>query len=153
MIEPAFYVYASSILGEPYVAHWHGHVLAWGASEKTMERRCEQISDGIRALLPYATAADAQRVADADLLQMIWYMMKSPRKQHQLFRRRADTLKQFKGALNGVNGVRLYSSMRDIVLPDLAIAAGRGAQILRHVNEDIDDWIARNRPALLIGAA
>jgi hypothetical protein len=94
--------------------------------------------------LPYAKAVDFRRIEDGDLLQMIWYMSKSPRKQIQLYRR-PRSLKQFKGAINGVNAVRLYSSMRNITLSDLAVASGRGVNLLTQVEGDIGEWIARNR--------
>jgi hypothetical protein len=144
MIEPALYVYSAQELGWPYVAHYHAHVLAWGESERRMKRVAQEIGHPTQSILPYGRGVVFRRVCDHDLLQMIWYVTKSPRKQHQLLRRE-HSLKQFKGAINGVNSVRLYSSMRDIELPDLAVASGRGRRILRQTEEGMSRWIQRSQ--------
>src|SRR3954454_3519096 len=106
MIEPTLYVSTRRVHGRKTTILYHVHALVWGIEEPELKKHCEMVRDEIQALLPYATSADYRQVNEGDLLQMLWYVSKAPRKQYQLHRRpETGTLKQFKRDINGVNSV------------------------------------------------
>jgi hypothetical protein len=109
LLDVALYVSAQRTHGLDRFMLWHVHLLVWGMPEAKLKQFCEDIRIGMRALLSYATSVHCQRVRDRDLLQMVWYTTKAPRKQYQLWkRRRTETLKQYKRDINGVNAVRVW---------------------------------------------
>jgi hypothetical protein len=138
LLDVALYVSAQKTHCVDRFMQWHVHLLVWGISEAKLRRFCKDIRIGMRALLSYATSVEYKRVRDGDLLQMVWYTTKAPRKQYQVWKRsRTDTLKQYKRKINGVNSVRLYAAMQDIKLDELTIAAGHGIRVMKRALNEV----------------
>ncbi|TNC06263.1 hypothetical protein FF100_34775 [Methylobacterium terricola] len=140
MIEPALYVSTQRVAGVPRFMLWHMHALVWNTSRERLERRAEDLRPWFRAYLPYATGVDVRPVRTGDLLQMIWYVAKTPMHQYQLAKRESESLQQYRGPLNGVNTVRLYAAMHELQLPDLVLAGGIGCHILRRTCRAARHW-------------
>jgi hypothetical protein len=100
---------------------------------------CKAIGKQIKPLLPYATAVEFERVRDGDLLQMLWYVCKTPYKQYQVWQGE-NSLRQWKRDLNGVNSVRLYAELRNATLDQLTLAGGEGRAFLKALRRDIQGW-------------
>jgi hypothetical protein len=101
------------------------HALVWGMEEKELDAICDDVRLRTGALFPYASSV-SYRVRTGDLLQVLWYTTKAPRKQYQLWRREKGSLKQYKRAINGVNSVRLFAAMQGITLEELTLAGAPG---------------------------
>ena len=48
--------------------------------------------------------------------------------------------RQYKGAINGVNAVRLYAEMANVTLDQLTIAGGQGMPIQQALDQDAQRW-------------
>lgn len=131
MLDPAFYVSTQRVQGVPRFLLWHAHALVWNTSKAALDAWAERVRPTMSAYLPYASAVDCRSVRPRDLRQVIWYANKTPYKQYQLWRRDAGSLGQQKRNMNGINSVRLYAEMRDMTLPELALAGGAGQLLLR----------------------
>ena len=145
MIEPTLYVSTRRVHGRKTTILYHVHALVWGIEEPELKKHCEMVRDEIQALLPYATSADYRQVNEGDLLQMLWYVSKAPRKQYQLHRRETGTLKQFKRDINGVNSVLLHGEMAHMTLDQLTLAGGEGEKLLERTMRDAKRWRESNR--------
>jgi hypothetical protein len=122
------------------------HALVWGVGEERLKEHCKRLRKKVRAVLPYATSADYRQVNEGDLLQMLWYMTKAPRKQYQLYRRpETGTLAQFKRDINGVNSVLLHREMAHMTLDQLTLAGGEGKKLLKRTMRDTKRWRESNR--------
>ena len=142
MIDVASYVSAGKVLGHPHVYHPHLHALVWNRTRKQMARLCRRLNQSLRPLQPNATAAHWREVRPGDIRQVLWYCLKSPRDQHQMWVRANGAHRQAKRLINGVNAVRLHALMRDLTLDQLTIAAGAGRPILAHAVADAERWRA-----------
>jgi hypothetical protein len=130
-VEPSLYVSAQRTHDVSWFLQFHAHVLVWGITEEALEKVLDENRSAIGPLLPYAKTIDIQLIEPKDLLQMLWYSTKAPRKQYQLWNRpTTGTLKQFKRDINGVNSVRVYQAMKDVTLDQLALAGGEGTALL-----------------------
>src|SRR4051794_22606814 len=95
MIDVAYYASVRRVLRHNNILLPHVHCLIWGVREGELDAVCQDIRKQIKPLLPYATAARYARVRDGDLLQMVWYVCKTPYKQYQLWQReKSDSLQQ-----------------------------------------------------------
>ena len=153
MVDASLYVSVQWTFGVSRLVRFHVHALVWGIERKDLDDalkggRYKGFCYLMRPLLPYASSVDIRRVKDGDLLQMIWYMTKMPRKQYQVWSRKSDDPKrsrrpsyqQQKRNINGVNSVRLLAAMRDVRLDQLALSGGEGDPILQRVLRDAKRW-------------
>jgi hypothetical protein len=138
MLDVTLYVSARTALRVPRAILPHGHFLVWGCEYEMIDDICRRINAETRPLLPYASAADWRPVTD--LLQVIWYIGKMPRKQYQLWRRKSGkSFKQFNRPINGANAVRLYDAMLNIKLPELTMAGVQGIALLEELRKIVSD--------------
>jgi hypothetical protein len=73
-----------------------------GAEEDLIDAICEDISEVTCAVLPYSVAAKPKEIRNGDLLQVIWYAHKMPRKHYQVWTRsKGKSLEQYQGASMG----------------------------------------------------
>ena len=141
MIDVAYYASVHRVLGHNNLLLPHVHGLVWGVSEGELDAVCQDIRKQIKPLLPYATAARYARVRDGDLLQMVWYVCKTPYKQYQLGQReKSNSLQQWDRRINGVNSVRLYADLHDVTLDQLTLAGGEGRPLLKALRQDVQRW-------------
>jgi hypothetical protein len=140
MIDVACYVSSAQVLASrgashSYLPHFHG--LVWGISERELERRCAFIRLKMKTFFKYATSAKFRRVEPGDLGQVLWYVIKAPQKQYQLWRQQDNHIRQWKRKINGVNSVRIYAEMRDVTLDKLTVANGAGKKLLARTLADL----------------
>lgn len=132
MLDPALFVSTQHQEGVPRFIQWHLHALVWNTSQTDLDTWAEGVRATMDAYLPGASSVDIAPVEPADLLQVLWYTAKMPRKQYQVSRRESGSLQQYKRQINGVNAVRLYAALRPLRLPHLTLAGGAGRLIRRH---------------------
>lgn len=142
MVDVALYVSAGQVLGHSRVYHLHLHALVWNRTRNQMKRLCRRLNRTLKPLHPDAVAAHWQEVRPGDLRQVLWYCLKPPRKQHQMWVRANGAHCQAKRAINGVNAVRLHALMRDLTLDQLTIAVGAGRPVLAHAMAEAKRWRA-----------
>lgn len=141
LLDPALYVSTQHREGVPRVILWHLHALVWNTTEAELDAWAEGVRATMDAYLPYSSSVDVERVRPADLLQVLWYTAKMPRKQYQLWERpERGSLQQYKGQINGVNAVRLYAALRPLRLPHLTLAGGAGRPIRRRTLRAAARW-------------
>jgi hypothetical protein len=141
-IDVSFFVSTQRVYGVPRLMCPHGHFILWGRSPSQMRKLCAAIAAEIEPMLPYAKAAVANRISDGDLLQVIWYANKMPRKQYQLAQREKGlSLKQFKGGINGKNAIRLYDAMDSLALRDVVLAGGDGVVLAQRAFQDMKQML------------
>src|SRR3954454_2426826 len=141
MIDVAYYTSVRRVLGRNIVLLPHVRCLVWGVRQRELDAVCRDIRSQIKPLLPYATAAQYKRVRDGDLLQMVWYVCKTPYKQYQLGQReKSDSLQQWDRQINGVNSVRLYADLHDVTLDQLTLVGGQGRSLLKALRQDVQRW-------------
>lgn len=129
MLDPALFVSTHKTHDCSRLINFHVHAIVWGTTEDHLRVRQAQLG-GMKALLPYAKAFFPQEIAEGDLLRVVAYMTKLPRKQHQLaIRESGRSLKQWKRPLNGVNSVRVFAAMRFRTIPQLLLAGGEGCGV------------------------
>ena len=137
MMEPAIYVSSTPHVSFSPTFNYHVHAICWDTTGRQMRRICKRINRRMKPLLPYTTAAHYSEIRSGDILQMLWYMTKMPRKQYQIWVRPTGRPKSFKRAINGVNSVRLYADLRDVPLECLLAGHGAGQNILKAVVKEI----------------
>jgi len=140
LLDPALFVSTQHQEGVPRFILWHLHALVWNTSEPELDAWAEGVRATMDAYLPGASSVDIERVRPADLLQILWYTAKMPRKQYQLWQRERGSLQQYKGQINGVNAVRLYAALRPLRLPHLTLAGGAGRPIRRRTLRAAARW-------------
>ena len=140
LLDPALFVSTQHQEGVPRFIQWHLHTLVWNISRTELDAWAEGVRATMDAYLPGASSVDIAPVEPDDLLQMLWYTAKMPRKQYQVSRRESGSLKQYKGQINGVNAVRLYAALRPLRLPHLTLAGGAGRLIRRRTLRTAARW-------------
>jgi hypothetical protein len=140
MLDPALYVSTQRTHSVPRFIQFHVHALVWGVRAKDLAAFFEGTRDEVSSLLPYTTSVDVKHIRDGDLLQVIWYTTKMPRKQYQLWKRESGSFQQYKRNINGANSVRLFNAIHDVTLDQLTLAGGEGTRILKLVLQDAEQW-------------
>jgi hypothetical protein len=145
MIEPAYYTNVcegTHVHGKRLVS-WHLHLLAWGESKFAIRTKIEGLNkEGI--LLPIADglpAAHQKRISKGKLADKFCYLLKSPKKAYRLYKYEQVTadgeiipkFRQKKDDLRPGERLTLFQLMQDMNLDHLALAGGKGADILRRV--------------------
>jgi hypothetical protein len=138
MVEPAFYVHLPrSQFHIRRLVSWHVHGVVWGISDTELSAICKGIDGRHQTLIPRMTAAKPKPIQQGDLLKVLGYAAKAPRKQYSIGRKkRTDGFKQSDKPLSGPNRVRLHALIRDIYLDELAIGTGEGADVMKVVKKE-----------------
>ena len=142
VLDAALYVSARRVLFCDRLISVHAHALVWNIIEAELMQRAELIRNDMQALVPYATSIDIKQIDPSDYLQMVWYVIKMPRKQYQVHQRTTCRVRQYRRPINGVNSVRLYDVMKDLTLNQLTFAQGTGKRVLARMEERL----ARRKP-------
>ena len=153
MIEPGYYsnIYQS---GEKQknVVSWHGHFLVWGVSRKQLNRELDKIKPRFTPIIPGLCAVHKKKIPPDQFGYKIWYVVKSPRKEYSIGRRRnpnkkseSTRFKQNSRNIRPGHRVKLFNLMRDMYLDQLAMAGGEGRKLLQQIKyEALRDYRRRN---------
>jgi hypothetical protein len=159
MIEPGYYNVIYDELGNKRknVVSWHGHLLVWGISEKQLGKHLARIKSRYTPIIPGLCAVHKKRIPRDQFGYKLWYILKAPRKEYSIGRRRkrdaktgAVKFKQNSRPLRPGNRVKLFHLMHDMYLDKLAMAGGDGSELLRKIKYEAlreyrnkngwDDW-------------
>ena len=141
MIEPAYYYNAFDATGQktPPLVSWHGHFLVWGISRRRLSRAIKRLNVKLEAIMPDFAAAHWKQVERGKFGQKICYLAKSPCKEYSVGKYR-DPKKNgephYKHNSRGIRPgtrVKLFHLLRHMYLDRLAMAGGRGVQILQRI--------------------
>jgi hypothetical protein len=141
MIEPGYYcnIYQS---GEKQnnVVSWHGHFLLWGVSRKQLDRHLRKIRPRFTAIMPGRCAVHKKTIQPDQFGYKLCYIIKSPRKEYSIGRRlNSDErtgdarYKQNSRNIRPGHRVKLFHLMRDMYLDQLAMAGGKGRELLQQI--------------------
>jgi hypothetical protein len=141
MIEPAYYYNAFDATGQktsPLVS-WHGHFLVWGISRRRLSRTIKKLNVKLAAVMPEFAAAHWKQVESGKFGQKICYLAKSPRKEYSVGRytklkeNGEPHYKHNSREIRPGTRVKLFRLMRSTYLDQLAMAGGKGVDILNRV--------------------
>jgi hypothetical protein len=154
MIEPGYYNVIYDEIGNQRksVVSWHGHFLVWGISEKRLRRHIAKIKSRYTPIMPGRCALHTKLIPPDQFGYKLWYMLKAPRKEYSIGRRRkrdaktgAMKYKQNSRPLRHGNRLKLFNLMRGIYLDKLAMAGGQGSDLLRKIKyEALREYRTKN---------
>ena len=154
MIEPGYYtnIFDQADQKQKNVISWHGHFLVWGLSRKQLNRHLDKIKPRFIPIMPGLCPVHTKRVSPDQFGYKLWYIIKSPRKEYSIGRRRnsdkrtgSTRFKQNSRNIRPGNRVKLFNLMRDMYLDQLAMAGGEGRQLLRQIKyEALRDYRRKN---------
>jgi hypothetical protein len=142
MIEPGYYNNIYNRTGEKQkdTVSWHGHFLVWGVTEKDLNRHLNKIKPRFTPIMRGLCAVHKKRIPPGQFGYKLWYIIKSPRREYSIGRRRTPDEKtgnaRFKQNSRNIrlgHRVTLFNLMRDIYLDQLAMAGGEGRQLLQQI--------------------
>jgi hypothetical protein len=151
-IEPGYY---TNIQAGAQVAHkkcvsWHLHVLVWGIEEKVLRSLIRGLnrSGKYRAIAPDKRGADCRKVKKHQLPEVLGYVLKPPTVAYRVSIRARGPVgassKQGKSLLRHGERLNLFHAMKELTLPDLALAGGEGVDLLAEIKKAA--WKACGRP-------
>jgi hypothetical protein len=90
MIEPGYYnnIYDDAGNTVTDVISWHGHFLVWGTTQRQLQKWRSENRHRLTAIMPYMCAVHFKKVASDDLGRVAAYIVKAPRKEYSVGRRR-----------------------------------------------------------------
>jgi hypothetical protein len=154
MIEPGYYnvVYDEFENQQKNVVSWHGHFLVWGVSKEGLANHLAKITPRFTPIMPGLCAVHKKRIPPEQFGYKLWYILKAPRKEYSIGRRRdcnqktgAAKFKQNSRDLRPGNRVKLFHLMRDMYLDNLAMAGGEGSELLRRIKyEALREYRTKN---------
>jgi hypothetical protein len=154
MIEPGYYnnIFNQADEKQKNVISWHGHFLVWGISRKVLAQHLNKIKLRFTPIMPGLCPVHTKRVSPDQFGYKLWYIIKSPRKEYSIGRRRnsdkrtgSTRFKQNSRNIRPGNRVKLFHLMRDMYLDQLAMAGGEGRQLLRQIKyEALRDYRRKN---------
>ena len=134
MLDVGICVSAKQIFYADRIYSIHAHALVWNVNKKLIENQFRLSNPTIVSMVPYTKSIDLKKINPLYFLQMVWYVAKMPRTQHQLhYKRNSDRIICFKDTINGVNAVRLFQIMADISLDQITFAHGEGEQVFSRI--------------------
>jgi hypothetical protein len=145
MIEPGYYnnIYDDAGNTVTDVISWHGHFLVWGTTQRQLQKWRSENRHRLTAIMPYMCAVHFKKVASDDLGRVAAYIVKAPRKEYSVGRRREPDRKipeslfeQYKRKLRPGHRVKLFKLMRDMTLDQLALSGGDGRHLLAKIKYD-----------------
>ncbi len=158
MIEPGYFnvIYDENCRTIKDRVSWHGHFLVWGTNRRKLNRWRRKIETRIGRVIQHRCAIHIKRVSLDQFGHRLWYINKSPCTEYSIGKRREPTedgsprYKQNSRPLRPGHRVRLFQMLRDVTLPELAMAGGGGREILRRTKyvalEDHRQKNQRRRP-------
>lgn len=154
MIEPGYYnvIYDKFGNQQKNLVSWHGHFLVWGISENQLETHVKNIKPRFTPIMPGLCAVHKKRIPQGQLGYKLWYILKAPRKEYSIGRRRerdkktgAAKFKQNSRPLRPGNRVKLFHLMHDMYLDKSAMAGGEGSELLRRIKyEALREYRTKN---------
>ena len=154
MIEPAYYNCLYDERGHQVtdIVSWHGHFLVWETNRPKLETWRRKILSRIQRVIPHRCAIHIKRIPCDQLGHRLWYVNKSPRTEYSVGRRSKSDIvtglpryKQNKRELRPGHRVSLFHLLRNVTLPQLAMAGGEGSELLRKIKyEARRDYRRRN---------
>jgi hypothetical protein len=142
MIEPGYYNVIYDELGaqRKNVVSWHGHFVVWGVTEKRLAKHLQKIKPRFTPIMPGLCTVHKKRIPTDQFGYKLWYILKAPRKEYSIGRRRecddktgAAKFKQNSRGLRPGNRLKLFHLMQDMYLDKLAMAGGDGSELLRRI--------------------
>lgn len=141
MIEPGYFnsIYDENGRLKRDVISRHGHFLVWGASRKELLRWRQKLQHRVIRAIKHLTAVHIKKIPPDQLGQRIWYINKSPCKEYSVGKYSKQDkgglprYKQNSRSLRPGHRVKIFHLMREIRLPDLAMAGGDGRELLRKI--------------------
>jgi hypothetical protein len=154
MIEPGYYnnIYSDAGKQRKNVISWHGHFLVWGGTEKDLNGHLNKIKPRFTPIMPGLCAVHKKRIPPGQFGYKLWYIIKSPRKEYSIGRRRNPDEKtgntRFKQNSRNIrlgHRVKLFNIMQELFLDQLAMAGGEGRQLLQQIKyEALRDYRRKN---------
>jgi hypothetical protein len=143
VIEPGYY---TNIQAGAQVAHkkcvsWHLHVLVWGIEETSLRSLIKDLnrSGKYRAMAHDKPGAHCKKVQKHQLPEVLGYILKPPTIAYRLSIRSGGTngasSKQGKSVLRPGEQRNLFHAMKELTLPDLALAGGDGVDVLAEIKK------------------
>lgn len=154
MIEPGFYnaIYDENDRIKRNVVSWHGHFIVWGISRKKLLRWRAKIGSRIAPIMPNMCAVHIKAIPRAQFGRQLWYINKSPREEYSVGKRGMlnhhglPRYKQNSRPLRPGHRMKLFQMLRDVILPELAMAGGEGQELMRKIKyQALRDCRRRNR--------
>jgi hypothetical protein len=142
MTEAGYYnaIYDENAQIQKNIISWHGHFIVWGITRKELLRWKAKIAYRIAPIMPDMCAIHIKVIPPDQFGQWLWYINKSPRKEYSVGKRsepNSETgsphYKQNKRPLRPGHRVKLFHMLRDITLPELAMAGGEGREVMRKI--------------------
>jgi hypothetical protein len=142
MIEPGYFnaIYDENGGLKRNIISWHGHFLVWGISQEELLRWRRNVEHRIIRAVPHLTGIHVKQIPSEQLGHRIWYINKSPSKEYSIGKRSENDAKtgeprykQNSRPLRPGHRVKLFHLMRDMRLPELAMAGGAGRELLRKI--------------------
>jgi hypothetical protein len=144
MIEPGYYnvIYSNVCEQRKNVVSWHGHFLVWGISQKDLENHLAKVKPRFLPIMPGRCAVHQKTIEAGQFGYKLWYINKSPCKEYSIGKRsKTDKngqprYKQNSRPLRPGHRVKLFYSMRNIYLDQLAMAGGEGCNLLQTIKHE-----------------
>ena len=142
MIEPGYYnlIYDEFGNKRKNVISWHGHFLVWGITEKQLARHLAKTKPRYAPIMPRLCAVHKKRIPPEQFGYKLWYILKAPRKEYSIGRRREcdektgeAKFKQNSRKIRPGNRLKLFNLMQEMYLDKMAMAGGEGSELLRQI--------------------
>jgi hypothetical protein len=153
MIEPGYYnnIYQSG-QKQKGVVSWHGHFLVWGVTRKQLTDHLKRSKERFKPVMQGLCAVHKKELAPDQFGYKLCYISKSQRKEYSIGQRlNSDQktgkprYKQNSRNIRPGNRIKLFHLMRDMYLDQLAMAGGKGRQLLQQVKyEALRDYRRKN---------
>jgi hypothetical protein len=140
-IEPAYYtnVQKGARVKRKRCVFWHLHALVWGITAQQLKDLVAKLeaSGRYRSISETLPGAKGEEIKQGDLARMTGYIFKPPANAYRLSRREIVRqglplfyFKQGKSPLRPGERVRLFHTMKNLCLDELALAGGEGVGLL-----------------------
>ncbi len=144
MIEPGYYnvIYDDFGNQQKNVVSWHGHFLVWDIKQRDLVRHLARVKSRFRPIVPGLCAVHQKTIKPDQFGHRLWYISKSPRREYSIGKRSKPNkngeprYKQNCRQLRAGHRVQLFYLMRDMRLPELAMAGGKGRKLLARIKYD-----------------
>jgi hypothetical protein len=144
-IEPAYYtnIQTGSRIEATKCVLWHLHLILWGIQEETAVQlfRDLETSGYYRSVAQTMPGVKGKRVKQGALANIVGYCFKPPANAYRLSRMdceggiRGTIFMQGKSSLRGGERIRLFHTMKNVSLSELAVAGGEGVPLLASIRK------------------
>jgi hypothetical protein len=153
MVEAALYTNIRRI-GRSWtpIVSWHVHLIVWGTSYATLNRRLAKIRENHQSLIEGIEAAHSVRLESGSAVEEeLYYMLKSPLKEYRIAKRRprggfdhetreiseSNGFKQWKRDLRPGHLVQMCNVMQEQYLDNLLFGIGDGVAIHKSIKDEM----------------